>query len=132
MILALFLGCGGLLSNSAPKLVTFNGDPVRHFLGFPIGDLRLDVTPGEAQVLALELQDAERDALTVWFPWQPEGLEFPRDATQGIWNVPAEPTVSVGSLSIVVLDDNVDDPRSNEYSVTVNGLSLDTAVDSAL
>lgn len=130
MILILFLGCGGLFVNSSPKLVRFNGDPVRHLFGFPIGELSLDVSPGEAQVLVLELDDAERDTLTVWFPWQPEGLDFPRDATQGTWHVPLEPTVSVWSLSIILLDDNVNDPRSNEYTVSVNGLALDTAVDS--
>lgn len=131
MILPLLLGCSGLFVNTAPKIKVFNGDPVRHLLGIPLFELHLTVTPGEEQPLVLELEDAERDALTVWFPWQPEGLDFPREATQGVWHVPTDPTVSVGWLTIIVLDDDPRDPRSTEYDVSVDGLMLDTAVDTA-
>lgn len=126
-MILLWLGCSGLFVNTAPKVRAFNGTPVRHLLGIPLTDLQLDVTPGEEQPLVFELQDDEGDALSVWFPWPPEGLDFPRDATQGVWRVPANPTVSVWGLNVVVVDDDPVDPRSTDYQITVNGLVLDTA-----
>lgn len=123
----LLLGCG-LFGNSAPKLVSINNEPLVYFLGIPVFVPSLDGAVGEDLPIFLEIDDAEGDAVDVWFPDAPGGFEFDHTATSGVWHVPMDPpTRYVRRLHAIVLaDHHPTDPRQSEYELQIALDGLET------
>ncbi len=120
-----WLGCGAF-GNSAPDLVSINGQPITYLFGVPIGVPTLQGAVGADLPITLDIRDTEGDDVRVWFPRAPEGLSFAADDTAGVWRIPSDPPARYLQLEIVLDDQNEFDPRQSEYSVPLSISGLDT------
>jgi hypothetical protein len=124
-MILLLAGCG-VFGNTAPKLVSINGDRVGYLFGIPVLLPTLEGSTGRDVPIFLDISDPEHDAVNVWFPFAPDGLDFPHDATSGTWHIPDAPPPRYLRLEIVLEDQNRYDPRSSEYVIPLSIRGLDT------
>ncbi|MFK7929096.1 MAG: hypothetical protein AB8H79_12965 [Myxococcota bacterium] len=125
MFASLLIGCGDVVPNKAPDLLTINGIEVkskRFDLGLGQG---LSVTPGERLDLSLEVRDRQGHDVKVWFVAPPPGLEFDPDGLTGHWDVPAEDDLFEIYYSLdIALQDDAKDSRSQTYEVPLFWVGL--------
>lgn len=99
-------------------LVAVNGVEVEHVDGedrLPEGDPAFEVVPGASYALDFDLHDPNGDAIAVWFPRAPGGLDFAADATQGVWQVP-DPLIGLSPLE-VILEDDAEPARASQWFI---------------
>jgi hypothetical protein len=100
----LLIGCNA--SNVNPELVSFNGQEPRSILGILYFEDPFFFAAGEDVLLEVEASDPDGDPLQIWFAYQPPGLCFDPDGTEGVWEVPENYDEDMVSFDLVLADDS--------------------------
>ena len=96
-------GCNG--SNRNPELMSFNGVEPNQILGVSFFAEPFYFAPGDRIPLTVDASDPDRDPLQIWFAFQPRGLCFDPDGTEGVWEVPDDLEEESIYFSLVIADD---------------------------
>ena len=107
MILLSLLSCFG---NDEPKFETYNGQKIKYLLGFAyvgsLADQEFVVRAGETLEMDFGIRDPNGDDFEMWFPYAPEGLDFPRNETKGAWTVPTSYHQEFVTFQVLAVDEH--------------------------
>ena len=111
-------GCGELVPNTAPRLVSFNGVALRDLQepGFwerpPSGVV---VEPGQDFELVVEARDAQGDDIRIWLMAAPAGISLDEVTGEGVW---VEPELTeIRWLEFVLEDLDAREPRWRQEDI---------------
>ena len=105
-LLALLALVGCNASNRNPELHSFNGVEPRTLFGFTFLDEPFFFEPGETVELQIDASDPDGDDLQIWFVYQPPGLCFDPDGTEGVWEVPEDFKEESVGMTLLISDDS--------------------------
>lgn len=107
MILLSLLSCFG---NDEPKFETYNGQKIKYLLGFAyvgsLADQEFVVRAGETLEMDFGIRDPNGDDFEMWFPYAPEGLDFPKNETKGTWTVPTSYHQEFATFQVLAVDEH--------------------------